>query len=150
MRAALLLLAALPAVSLRAGPNEAYANLVHQVEAAYHVKPVHVPFQGLTGMAGAVATPFAMRSLKLAVFEDLPQDRKRLRLAPPGDGWQQAIRTESSDGERVAIYALPDRGRIRLLVVTDEEDEIVVIESEVSPAEFARQIRKETESGESN
>ncbi len=126
--------------------GDAYASIVRQVEAAYHVKPLRVPFQKGAGMAGMVATPFGMRGLRLAIFEDLPANREPLRITPPGAGWQLVIRSES-EGERVRIYARPEEARIRVLVVSDEDDEIAVVESEVTPAEFARQLGKEASGG---
>ncbi len=131
----------LVAGSLHAG-DSAFESIVHAVESAYHVKPVHIPFQKAGALAGMVSTPFGLRAIKLAVFEDLPDSREPLRLTSPGDGWQLVIRTES-DGERVRIYARPEATRIRMLVVSDEEDEIAVVESEASPAEFAKQLNKE-------
>jgi hypothetical protein len=141
-----LLVALLAAGSLQAA-DSAFDAIVHQVESAYHVKPLHIPFQKTSALAGMVSTPFGLRPLQLAIFEDLPKTREPMRLADPGEGWQLVIRTESSD-ERVQIYARPAAARIQMLVVSDEEDEIAVVESEVSPAEFARQINKEAEGDE--
>jgi hypothetical protein len=140
-------LAALLVAGSAQAADSAFDALVRQVESAYHVKPLHIPFQKAGALTGMVSTPFGLRPLKLAVFEDLPDSREPLRLAPPGGGWQLVIRTESSD-ERVRIYARPEPARIQMLVVSDEEDEIAVVESEVSPAEFAKQINKEAEGGE--
>lgn len=137
-------LAALLVAGSAQAADSAFDTIVHQVESAYHAKPLHIPFQKASALAGMVSTPFGLRPLKLAVFEDLPGSREPLRLAEPGDGWQLVIRTESSD-ERVRIYARPEAARIQMLVVSDEEDEIAVVESEVSPAEFAKQINKEAE-----
>ncbi len=141
------LLAALLMAGSAQAADSAFDAIVHQVESAYHVKPLHIPFQKAGALAGMVSTQFGLRPLKLAAFEDLPDPREPLRLAPPGGDWQLVIRTESSD-ERVRIFARPEAARIQMLVVSDEEDEIAVVESEVSPAEFARQINKEAEGDE--
>ncbi len=141
------LLAALLVAGSAQAADSAFDTIVHQVASAYHVKPLHIPFEKTGALAGMVSTPFGMRPLKLAVFEDLPDSREPLHIAEPGGGWQLVIRTESSS-ERVRIYARPEAARIQMLVVSDEEDEIAVVETEVSPAEFAKQINKEAEGGE--
>ncbi len=119
-----------------------FDSLAGQIERAYHVKPQHIRLLGAARLAARPARSFGGRPFHLAVFENLPEDRPRLKLEPPGMGWQSMVRSETQPGrETVCIYARADGNRIRVLILSEESDEITLVESEVKPSEFARRLR---------
>lgn len=122
--------------------DSGFDSLAGQIEGAYHVKPLRIPVLGAALFKGGTARAFGGRQFRVAVFEDLPEDRPRLNPEPPGMGWQQIVRSETQpDRETVRIYARAESGRIRVLVLSEESDEITLVESDVKPSEFARRLR---------
>lgn len=124
-----------------AAGDSGFDSLVSQIESAYRVKPQHIPLLGAARFTARSARSFGGRQFRLAVFENLPEDRPRLNPLPPGRGWQQIIRSDTQPGrDSTRIYARADGGRIRVLALNEESDEITLIESEVKPSEFARRL----------
>ncbi len=131
----------LASIGVTAG-DSGFDSLAGQIERAYHVKPQHIPVIGAALFKGGAARAFGGKQFRVAVFEDLPEDRPRLNPEPPGMGWQLIVRSETQpDRETVRIYARAESGRVRVLVLSEESDEITLVESSVNPAEFARHLR---------
>ncbi len=137
-RAAVFLLVSLGAIAGGSG----FDSLEGQIERSYHVKPQHIPLLGAARFTARAAGRFGGRQFRLAVFENLPEDRPPLNLDTPGMGWQLILRSETPpEREATQIYARTQGERIRILVLSEEPDEITLVESEVNPVEFARRLR---------
>lgn len=125
-----------------AAGDSGFDSVVGQIEVAYHVKPQHIPLLGAARFTARSVRRFGGKQFRLAVFEDLPEDRPRLKLNAPGPGWQTIVRSETwPERETTRIYARAGGDRVRVLILSEESDEITLVESEVIASEFARRLR---------
>jgi hypothetical protein len=121
--------------------------MVRQIETQYQTKPMHIPFLGVARFVVGVVRPYGARNFQLAVFENLgPEAGKPIDFEPPGPGWQVVTRVTSlKHPENTLIYARPSGANIKMLIVTTETNEATVVEVEVDPERFARQIQSSIE-----
>ncbi|HUO85351.1 MAG TPA: hypothetical protein VM534_09575 [Thermoanaerobaculia bacterium] len=137
---AILLLAVVPA--LRADFHE----LARQIERLDHVERVGIPGFGLARFLVRLTHPEGVTDLKVAVFE-----QKRTRLAIDysgfvkneiGNGWTPIVVARSRGGEQSYIYARESRGRIRMMILAVDSEEVALIEMEMEPERFLRSLEE--------
>lgn len=125
--AGLLALAAMPA---RAEDPE-FRFLARRIESEYHTRRVSIP---LFGVARFMARPFGVGGLDLAIWQDLSYGRTRageqlqdLVMDVASRGWKPMVRVHSPrKRELVQIFAKPEGRHLRLLVLTVEDDTVMV------------------------
>jgi hypothetical protein len=137
MRTNALILLALAGPICAIAKDRDFSAMQRQLEAAYGVKEMHIPFMNVARLAINSTAPFAGRAFEIAIYQDIPDHEGWAALKPPGPEWTQVIRTEESRN-RTLIFARPEGRRIRILLVTEEPQEIVLVESDADPGEFLR------------
>jgi len=136
-------------------PNRAYADefgkIVHQIETTYHV---HHNYSFLMGFARVVVKctgGFAgVKGFKIALFDD----QHLFSSSPDSDlddviqsggeqGWQPLVKSYSRRGhEHSYIYARQEGKDLKLLIVSVEPSEAVVIQVKVNPDKLAKFIEQ--------
>jgi hypothetical protein len=125
-----------------ASAEDDFGQIVHEIEARYHV---HRNLRFLMGLAGLTvrATHVAgARDLKAALFENQPFDATSAELddvviKAGARGWQPLVRSfDRRSGEHTFIYARNMGGKIRILLVTVEPNEGLVLEATVNQAKL--------------
>lgn len=131
----LILVLCASAIAFSADPE--FKGIVHSIEHTYGVHHTHIPF---LGMAMFFARPAGVHGFKLAVFEGFqsPNDSEDLRRtieSALGTGWYPFVRVRSKGktyGETTLIYTSPCGNRMRMMIVSLEPSEAVVIKMELS------------------
>ncbi|HET9166120.1 MAG TPA: hypothetical protein VFP11_08990 [Candidatus Angelobacter sp.] len=138
---ACLLLAALLVPAQNAFARDDFGKIVHHIEANYHVHRQHRWVMGLAGVTVKFWHVAGVKSLKGAIFENQPfvnaaSDTRfdEVVRAAMDSGWQPLIQSwDRRSGERTYIYA-QDLGKdMKVLVVSLESNEAVVLQVKVDP-----------------
>lgn len=127
----------------RAGDPEFDAITSH-LKLHYKAKRIHIPFLGLANFFVHIIKPAGVKGFKVAIFEDLNFTEGNadtglglvLRNALSKD-WQPTVRARSRDGEQVYVYAKGDGKEIKLMVVTIDHTNAVVVRVRVSPEKLS-------------
>jgi hypothetical protein len=138
----MLALAAIPARS----EDPDFRFIAHRIESEYHTNRARIP---LFGAARFMARPFGVHGLDLAIWKDLSYGRTRggerltqLVADASARGWKPILRAHSpGDGEVVQIFAKPHGRHMRLLVLTVEDDTVMVY-VKVDPDRLSRLLNE--------
>lgn len=128
------LLSLLCAGTATAGAADDFGPMIHEIEVRYHVHRNFRFLMGLAGLTVKVSHMAGARSLKMALFEDqqleITGDELDQIVANAGaPGWQPLVRSfDRRSGEHTFIYARDLGKDMRVLLVTVERNEGVVIE----------------------
>lgn len=118
-----------------------FGKIVHHIEVNYHVHRQHRWVMGLAGFTVKVWHIAGVKSFKGAIFENQPfvnaaSDTRfdEVVRAAMDSGWQPLVQSwDRHSGERTYIYA-QDLGKdMKVLVVSLESNEAVVLQVKVDP-----------------
>ena len=138
---ACLLVAAFLMPAQNAFARDDFGKIVHHIEVNYHVHRQHRWVMGLAGFTVKFWHVAGVKSLKGAIFENQPfvnaaSDTRfdEVVRAAMDSGWQPLVQSwDRHNGERTYIYA-QDLGKdMKLLVVSLESNEAVVLQVKVDP-----------------
>jgi hypothetical protein len=135
-----------------AANSDDFGNIVHHIEAEYHV---HQNYRFLMGFAGVMvkASHFAgAKEFKAAIFEDQnlfrsePDTRLDEIVQSAGkSGWRPLVKSFSRHGaEHDYIYVQGQSKGLKLLLVTVEPDEAVVVQLKIDADKLSDFINEHT------
>jgi hypothetical protein len=139
---------ALPAQSAFA--RDDFGKIVHHIEANYHVHRQHRWVMGLAGFTVKFWHVAGVKSFKGAIFENQPfvnaaADTRfdEIVRAAMDSCWQPVVQSwDRHTGERSYIYA-QDLGKdMKVLVVTLESNEAVVLQVKINPDKLQEFVRE--------
>ena len=114
--------------------------ITRHLKLQYNARRVSIPFLGLANFFVKIVRPAGVKSFKVAIFEDLNFTAggggtglgavMRSALSPD---WQPLVRIRSRDGEQVYVYAREAGENIKLMVVTIDRSDAVVVRVKISP-----------------
>jgi len=142
------LIFALAPAQLRA---DDFGKIVHQIETNYHVHRKYRFVMGFAGMLVKCTSHFTgVRGFKAALFEDRhmfgpnPDSNLDEVIQAVGDhGWQPLVKSYSRHSDEHAyIYARPEGKDLKLLIVSVERAEAVMIQVKINPDQLARFMDK--------
>ena len=118
--------------------------ITNHLKSHYNAKRVHIPFFGLANFFVKIVHPAGVKSIKVAIFEDLnftPGNTDSelslvMRNALKAD-WQPMVRVRSRDGEQVYVYARGQGKDIKLMVVTIDHTDAVVARVKINPEKLS-------------
>lgn len=127
-----------------------FKMIVKTIESRYKAKRKSIPFLGLANFMVKIVKPAGVKDFKLAIFEDQdfspgPQDFEfesdvRRSLSKK---WQPTVRSTSLlQGLRTYIYSQPAGKDFKLLSVTIERRQAIVVEAKVDPQTLAKFLEK--------
>lgn len=122
-----------------------FGSIVRRIEAEYHV---HRNYRFLMAFAGAVVKCTHMGGVKVfkaAIFEDqhlsgteLDNRLDELVQRAGSFGWQPLVRSFSRrSGEQTYIYAQASGNDMKLLLVSVEPNEVVVMQVKIDPVKLS-------------
>jgi hypothetical protein len=119
------------------GADRGFDDIVRAISDQLHARPTHIPFFGLVNFATSVAHPAGVTHLDFAMFENLDLgDRSTREIAETirraNPNWLPFVRVQER-AETVLVYMEQDRNDCRLLVVTVETGEAIVVEVRLNP-----------------
>jgi hypothetical protein len=135
---AAILLAPLPL----AAEEATFQSIVSRLEHELGIRQERIPMMGLASFLVQVASPGGVRSVHLAIFEDISTRREEMALAfqseveraTRGD-WYPMVRVASRrNGEFTSVFAKELGKHVKVLVAVVDEDDAVLVELKVSPA----------------
>jgi|SRR5579864_964140 len=131
-------LALLACGAANAGGHE-FKDVVNAICEQFQTKPMHIPMMGLAKFVVKVAHPAGTKQLDLAIFENLDDSKgdgadliDSIRLAV-GKDWKPFVQVRGENDDNVLVYMAGKGADAKLLVVTAQHDETMVIEVRVSP-----------------
>src|SRR5215471_16446186 len=138
---------------LAGGPSQARADdfgkIVHSIEVNYNVRHNHRWVMAFAGVVVKVAGGFAgVKGFKAALFEDQhllasnPDSSLDEVVQSAGEhGWQPVVKSYSRrHNEHNYIYARQEGKDLKLLIVSVEPDEAVVVQVKINPDKFVKFI----------
>jgi hypothetical protein len=125
------------ASSLAVAGDPEFKGIVQSIEHTYGVHHMRIP---LLGVAMFFARPSGVHGLKLAIFEgfQVPTDSEdvgRVIESSLGPGWYPFVRVRTkgkTDAETTLIYTSPAGNKMRMMIVSLEPSEAVVVKMELS------------------
>jgi hypothetical protein len=132
-----------------------FGRIVRHIEAEYHV---HRNYGFLMSFAGVVVKykhVGGVKVFKIAIFEDqhlsgpeLDNQLDELVQRAGSSGWQPLVRSFSRrSGEHTYIYAKADGNDMKLLLVSVEPDEAVVMQVKIDPEKLSDFIKEHEHRG---
>ncbi len=135
---ALLLIAATPAAA-------DFRRLTGQIGRIHDVHRQRIPFFGLGRLVVRMLKPEGIHDVKLAIFEDQTRGRNIDLLSiinrTLDHDWRLMVKAYSRrSGEETVVLAREEGRLIRLMVVSREDGEIVVVETAMDLERFAEHL----------
>jgi len=123
-----------------------FGRVVRQVESYFHVKRTHIPLLGFIKPVLWIAHPAGARCVEMAIFEDQDFSRglkdaefERLINKSVNQDWEPLVRVHSRrDSEQTLIYAKDLGKNFKLMIITVEPTEAVVIQVKLSSQELIK------------
>lgn len=114
--------------------------ITRHLKTEYKAKRRKIPFMGLARFAVKIIRPAGVKSIKVAIFEELNHAPAagnnalnallRSSLSPE---WLPLVRIRTREGEQTYVYAREAGESVNLMVVNLDRDEAVVARIKVSP-----------------
>jgi hypothetical protein len=133
-----------------------FEQVVKSFELHYQCKRMQVPLWGFVKPMFEMAPKAGTKALDVAIFED--QDFSSFNTngfegiieKTLDSGWQPMIRVESRrDGEQTHIYAKPEGTSLRLMILTLERGEAVIMEARLSPGTLCKWLENPSAAAQS-
>ena len=135
---------ALVLLPVQAAEVDLFPEAVEQVARHLGAEPMRIPFLGLARLAVKMTQPAGVRDFRLAIWQRVdPLDGGALELKGLGPA---VVSVKKGRGERVYIYARPGDDWWRMLVVTLDRSNAVVIGMTLRPEEAVRFVDKQRSS----
>lgn len=123
-----------------------FGRIVHHIEASYHVHRNHRFLMGCAGMVVKFWHLGGVKNLKIAIFEDQHLDGTAadsqldaIVQRASQSGWHPMVRSYSRrTGEHSFVYAQDAGKDMKLLVVSVEPNEAVVVQVKLDPDKLAQ------------
>ncbi|HEY7404106.1 MAG TPA: hypothetical protein VIB39_11335 [Candidatus Angelobacter sp.] len=144
------LLAALFALPQPAQAKDDFGQIVKHIEVTYHVHRQHRFVMGMAGFVVKFWHIAGVKNFKGAIFENQPfvnaandTEFDHVVRAAMDSGWQPMVQEwDRHSGERTYIYAQNLGKDLKVLVVSLESDEAVVIQVKVDPNKLDEFVRE--------
>jgi hypothetical protein len=128
--------------------SDDFGNIVHHIEARYHVHRNYPFLMGLAGFAAKSWPGIGVKDVKIALFEDqhlleCASDREldELVQVAGSSGWQPLVKSFSRrSGDHSYIYAKPEGRYLSLLIVNVEPSEAEVVQVKIDPRRLEKFI----------
>ncbi len=128
------------AANAAARGNEFDAVCDH-IEDKYQAKKVKIPFLWLARAVVGIARPAGVKAFKVTIYRDLKfddirvlNDEMRTMMRDSfGEEWSPLLRVRSSTGEHVYMNMREAGKNVKVLLVTIQKDEAVVVRAKFNP-----------------
>jgi hypothetical protein len=124
-----------------------YSAIVNHLKTKYQAKKVKIPFMFLARFAVKVVRPAGVKSFNVTIFEGLKFSRTTLDEEMQaamrdslGDQWSPILRVRSRNGEQVYMYMTEEKDNVKIMVVTIDKDQAVVVRAKFNPEKLAEFI----------
>ncbi len=124
-----------------------YKTVCNHLKTKYRAKKVKVPFMWLARAAVGIVKPAGVKSFKVTIFRNLQFSENSLHSemqAVMKDAfdpeWSPILRVRSRDGEQVYMNMREAGKSVKIVLVTIQKDEAVVVRARFNPNKLVRFI----------
>ena len=114
--------------------------ITKHLKAQYKAKRRKIPFMGLANFAVKIIRPAGVKSIKVAIFEELSHapaagnnELSAVMRGALSPEWLPLVRIRSRNGEQMYVYARDAGESVKLMVVTIDGTDAVVARVKVNP-----------------
>jgi hypothetical protein len=130
--------------------DRAFKAISTHLKTRYKAKRKGIPFLGLANFAVKIAHPAGVKSIKIAIFEDLDSsgninhaELNTVIRQALDEEWQPLVRVYSrKEGEQVFVYARNEGDDIKLMVVSLQQTDAFIARVKINPATLAKWMEK--------
>ncbi len=134
------------APSAHAKGNE-FDAVCNHLKSRYKAKKVKIPFMWLARAAIGIIRPAGVKNFKVTIFRELNFSKdslhgemQRIMSEAFNDDWTPILRVRSRDGNQVYMNMREEGSNVKILLVTFDRDEAVVVRAKFSPEKLAKFI----------
>ncbi|MCB1022916.1 MAG: hypothetical protein KDB79_00900, partial [Acidobacteria bacterium] len=116
----------------------------NHLKTKYHAKKVKIPFMWLARAVVGIVKPAGVKSFRVTIFKELQFSRSTLHREMQAamrdsfsEDWSPILRVRARDGNQVYMNMREDGDNVRILLVTIDNDEAVVVRAKFSPDKLA-------------
>ncbi len=142
----LLLASGFASSTVNAKGNE-YDAVCNHLKTKYKAKKVKIPFMWLARAAVGIIRPAGVKSFKVTIFKNLQFSRDTLHKEMQSamkesfsDEWSPILRIRSRNGEQVYMNIRQSGKNVKVLVVTIDGDQAVVVRAKFNPNKLVKFI----------
>jgi hypothetical protein len=124
-----------------------YDAVCNHLKSKYQAKKVKIPFMWLARFAVGIVRPAGVKSFKVTIFrnlkfspETLNEEMKLTMRDSFSDEWTPILRVRSANGEQVFMNMREAGKNVKILLVTINKDEAVVVRAKFNPDKLAKFI----------
>ena len=143
----LLLLSFTFAAPVAIAKDKEFDAIVKHLKTKYQAKKVRIPFLWVARFAVKIVRPAGVKSFNVTIFEKLQFTRETLdeemqaaMRSSLGEEWQPMVRVRSREGEQVYLYAREANNDVKLMLVTIDKEEAVVVRAKFNPDKLVKFI----------
>ncbi|NNE65113.1 MAG: hypothetical protein HKN33_00990 [Pyrinomonadaceae bacterium] len=132
------------AVSAHARGGNEFDAVCDHLEEEYDAKKVKIPFMWLARFAVGVVRPAGVKAFKVTIYKNLKFTPERLNEEMKttmrdsfSDEWSPILRVRSEKGEHVYMNIREAGKNVKILLVTIQKDEAVVVRAKFNPDKLA-------------
>lgn len=111
-----------------------FDRLVASVERHYGKRRLHIPFMGVASFLSGAARPLGASGMKLAVIQDIEPAGVITPRLP--HGWRPLVRVSRDGHEETAIYGRDEGKAVKMLMLTQEGGDAVVMQFKLHPSKL--------------
>ncbi len=127
--------------------DKEFDSIVNHLKSKYQAKKIKIPFLWVARFAVKVVRPAGVKSFDVTIFENLKFTRdtldEEMQLAMRNslsEEWSSIVRVRSRTGEQVYMYMREAGNDVKLMLVTIDKEEAVVVRAKFSPDKLAEFI----------
>lgn len=127
--------------------DKEYEAIVKHLQTTYQAKKVRIPFMWLARFAVRIVKPAGVKSFNFTVFENLKfspesldDQMKSVVQNSLNPEWLPILRVRSRNGEQMYAYMRENGKDVKMMLVTIEKDQAVLIRATFNPDKLAEFI----------
>lgn len=135
---------ALSAAAPASAAGNEFDAVCDRLEQRFDAKKVKIPFQWLARAAVGIVRPAGVKSFKVTIYRDLKFSPETLDAGMRSvmseafdSNWTPILRVVSKEGEQVYMNMREHKNNVKVLLVTINRDEAVVIRAKFDPEKLA-------------
>jgi hypothetical protein len=120
--------------------DPAFDAITSHLKTQYKARKRSIPFMGLARFAVKIIHPVGVKSIKVAIFEELDHapaagnnELSAIMRNALSSEWQPLIRIRSRDGEQMYVYATDEGNSVKLMVVQIDGPDAFVARVKINP-----------------
>lgn len=122
-----------------------YDAVCDHIEKEYKAKKVKIPFMWLARFAVGITRPAGVKAFKVTIYRDLKftdtgalnNDMRATMRNAFSDEWIPLLRIRSADGKHLYMNMRETGKNVKILLVSIENDEAVVVRAKFNPDKLA-------------